>query len=360
MLTDGRTGDALVKSHECPDCRETSTLVNRWNREADSYEVVCGRCKGDRLQRKLSLTEQWKRNPASVNIAVANRLQDKYGGEEPMSTAIAKWDERTVLERINRARFPNKLEPHEKQMLAQAAVEYGLDPFMQELTIYEGQLYVKTIGYERLASRHPLFEGLEDRPMTDTERKAYGVTAPLAWIAKVYKRGMRVPAVGTGTANAGRPHRNNPVEKEHPEWLARSRAVRQALRVYFPACLPFQSAEERGIMVDVHTGEIVAADASDENVIESTATEIATKAPAESFPDPEEPEPEAAEAPTTNGERAALEAQLRQLSDAQGRTWAKVVEHFTSKTWNHEWADATVAELKAAISTVQASGKKAS
>ncbi len=109
----------------------------------------------------------------------------------------------------------------------------------------------------------------------------------------------------------------------------------------------YQEPEEP---LDEETGELG-------ETIESTATEIPAEPPAEMFPDPEEPEP-AAEAPATNGERAALEAELRQLSDAQGRTWSKVVEHFCGK-WNREWADATAAELKSAIATVQASGRKA-
>ncbi len=125
-----------------------------------------------------------------------------------------------------------------------------------------------------------------------------------------------------------------------------------------PKANGYQEPEEP---VDEESGEIG-------DTIESTATEIPTEPPAKSFPDPEKPEPPALafeeselppKPPAANGERAALEAELRQLSDAQGRTWSKVVEHFCSK-WNHEWADATVAELKGAIQTLQASGKKAS
>ncbi len=365
MLTDGRTGDALVKSHECPDCRHTSTLVNRWNAEANSYEVVCGRCKRqEAFVARRSITQRW-REGEDVGIAIANRLEHKYGGGPMTTTALAKLDEKTMLQRMEGARWTKDLLPQDRTALAALAVMYGLDPVMGELILYENKPYITTAGHLRKTAENPRYEGLSHRPLNKQEREDYGIAAPVACRVEVYKRGMRVPAVGIGTADPGAPLRGNPLEKREPYRQALSRATRQALRMYFPHGLPLENAESAGLYVDARTGDVIEGVPDDENVIESTATDSPqanTEIPADLFPDPEEPEPEAASAsggPATNGERAALEAQLRQLSDAQGRTWSKVVEHFCSK-WNHEWADATAAELKSAIATLQASGKKAS
>ncbi len=108
MLTDGRTGDALVKSHECPECRETSTLVNRWNREANSYEVMCGRCKrGDGFAVKPSLYREWKRNPESVPVHIANRFADMHRDEiEEVAGALPPELGETIRERYLGMRIP--------------------------------------------------------------------------------------------------------------------------------------------------------------------------------------------------------------------------------------------------------------
>ncbi len=108
MLTDGRTGDALVKSHECPDCRHTSALVSRWNASDNSYEVVCGRCKrGDGFTVKPSLYRQWRKNPQSLPVHIANRFADKHMDEiEEVAGALPPELGETIRERYLGKRIP--------------------------------------------------------------------------------------------------------------------------------------------------------------------------------------------------------------------------------------------------------------
>lgn len=167
-------------------------------------------------------------------------------------------NENTMLARIKTARWLKNVSAEDQRSLAQLSNLYGFDPLMKELIIYEGSPYITVAGLIRMAHRQKMFAGVEDRPMTEDERKQYGYTAPLCWIAKVYRKDWHVPAVGTGKADPNKPYRENMIEKHHPEWMARSRALRQALKLAFPHFLPFEqmeSAEERGI--DPETGEII-------------------------------------------------------------------------------------------------------
>jgi len=256
------------------------------------------------------------------------------------SQALARADEQTLAQRIAQARWLGQLSPQDRTTLARLAIEYRLDPLMGELVLYEGRPYISLSGMIRLAHEHPEFEGVEDRPMTTEEREAYGITQPIAWIAKIYRRRFRVPTVGTGAADPQRPFRNNPVERERPQWMARARAIRQALRLAFPHSTPFrlEAAEERGVVVDQRTGEVVecepapatssepAGDAPSEEEVEAAAVNLAfddSDLPGEGAADSEESE--------ESRRQAVLDALREHLAnpprDARGRDrWKRFCE----------------------------------
>ncbi len=173
--------------------------------------------------------------------------------------AITVTTPQAMEQRIQKARFIKDLSPEQRQLLAEVAIAYGLDPVMGELILYEGKPFATVEGLIRIAHRSQCFAGLEDRPMTSEEKAAYGYTAPVCWLAKVYRSDWQVPAVGTGTADPNKPYRHNLVEPQFPQRMARVRAIRQALKLAFPNSLPFaaESAEERGVVIDRQTGEII-------------------------------------------------------------------------------------------------------
>ena len=272
MLGDARSCDEIARRYHCPRCRHKAALVTRWNDQAQSYEVYCGGCgRSEDFTRNKSITEQWRANPESVPNHTANALARKYGVEPLTTQALATVTERAMVQRMEQARWLKDLQPQDRASLAHLAVKYQLDPIMGELIVYEGKPYITLAGMVRNAHASKGFAGLEDRPMSDEEKRQYGLTAPVCWLAKVYRQGWRVPVVGIGTANPNNPLRNNPKEKTEPHTMARSRAIRQALRTAFPQALPFESAEEQAITIDTTTGEIFDAPA---DYIEGESMEI--------------------------------------------------------------------------------------
>ena len=104
-----------------------------------------------------------------------------------------------MIARINMARFPQDLTPKEKDLLAVAAISYGLDPLMGELTIYQGGLLVAIDGRRRKAQETGELDGTVTRPAAKDEREAYPVEAgDHLWRAEVYKKGCSQPFVGWG------------------------------------------------------------------------------------------------------------------------------------------------------------------
>lgn len=254
-----REAEYIAKTHRCPDCEDNARLVVRWDFTSKRNIAQCGGCgRTDGFRRRESITAQWKRNPDSIPVAIADKLERKYGYRPMTEQGLVKSTETAMVARIEQARWLADLKPQDRQSLAHLAVKYGLDPLMKEMTLYEGQPYISIAGLIRIAHRQKMFAGLEDRPMTTDERQRYGYKAPFCWLVSVYRKDWKCVATGTGTADPANPFRNNPIERTRPEWMARSRAIRQALKLAFPHSLPFEeveSAEEFGI--DPETGEIL-------------------------------------------------------------------------------------------------------
>lgn len=283
------------------------------------------------------------------------------------STELAKLDEQSLIRRMEQARWTAALAPQDRRALAEIGALYGLDPIMSELILYEGKPYITLAGMIRKAHDAKGFEGVEDRPMTEDERKAYGIKQPVAWIAKVYRRGFRVPTVGTGGADPVNPLRSNaaagkpgnPIERENPQIMARSRAIRQALRLAFPHSLPFAelpSAEERGI--DLETGEILEGQVT---VVETPGEdsyedkpgidEEGFDSPAHSTGDLAPGELTASALPEAHEEAAAKEDGIRKLKSLAAQKGKEVVGWFAF-TFGHPLEQGSVDELVDAIDKV--------
>lgn len=159
--------------------------------------------------------------------------------------------------------FPKDLSPAQSVELARMAMAYGLDPFAGEIMVYQGRLYVGIDGRMRKANEHPMFEGIECVPATDAERKAFRCDdAEHLWVARVWRRDRRVPAVGYGRAGA---RDKNPVSQTHAQEMAQKRAKHRALRDAF--ALPIPGVEESdgeawtsARELDYRTGEIIDAE----------------------------------------------------------------------------------------------------
>lgn len=355
------TVDTLADRHFCPACGPDRSLTVQYDREGKEWRPFCPTCRTfEGFRQRVGIVEQWKRDPESVPAAVANRLEEKYGrGEKPLTTqALANIDEPTMLERIEKARWTSEVAKVDRPILAALAVQYGLDPIMGELIIYENKPYVTFNGWLRKIQEHPQFAGIEDRPMTKEERDAYGFTAPTCWIAKIHRHDWKVPAVGTGTADAANPYRNNPVERKFPQAFARKRAIIQAGKVGFLHALPFAkmpSAEEAGITVDTRTGEIIAGEGHVVDDLPVQAEDATfTEAPADLFPDPEAPEPDPT-APTSDW--LAAEQAVKDACAQVGRDFGKIQEWAGDpKHYNVAWQDMTAAQLKDLAGKVEKSG----
>ncbi len=179
-------------------------------------------------------------------------------------TALAKIDQKAMVRRIDGCEWAKDMTPAQRQDLADIAITYELDPLMGELVCYQGKPLITFDGHSRIAGRDSRFEGLDLRPLTQEEKKQYGVEkVPYVWLAEAWKKGMRVPARQIGTADPDRPFRSrfnantnkweggNPVERERPWALARTRAGNAALKLYFPHKIPgVDSAVDADVYVE--------------------------------------------------------------------------------------------------------------
>ncbi len=303
LVSDLRTGQRRANSYYCADCGPRAILVVRWNAVENSHEIVCGKCRqGEHFERRKSLTQIWRENPDAVPITMANKLERKYGGNPMDNHALARMDKAEMEQRIAGARWMHQLSPDQQRTLAEIAVRYGYDPLMNEVTVYEGKIYITVDGALRDAKRIPQFQGIQVSPMTQQEREARGIKQPIAYKAELYRSDWKVPAVGIGIADPNDPIRNNPVERKQPHALAEARAIRRAVRMAREQVSPFA-----GPRVDVETGEIIeVAIAEPENGKAETAFEIPNDPPEEmgdfeEIPDPEPP-PIATPAPQTRNQ----------------------------------------------------------
>ncbi len=177
------------------------------------------------------------------------------------STALTKLGNEGMLARIEQARFPQALKPEEKAMIAEVALSYGLDPIMNELTIYQGRPYPTVNAWYRKSQESGQFDGMNSRPATKEEREDRNTEeGDLLYRCEVYRKGGSHPFVGWGKVFAAERKGNEhlPIVK-WSDRMCEKRAEMQAMRKAFSIPMPSMSYEEipgTG-KVNTTTGEII-------------------------------------------------------------------------------------------------------
>lgn len=213
-----------------------------------SRSHVCGKCGS-------GVTVAWIDNQYVLRCAkdlnhgtIANkeRYPDYLKKEiyKSMTTQISKMSDQRMLKRIDAAKFPEQLTKEQKQVLARVALDYGLDPLMGELMIYQGKPFVSIDGRLRKANESGDFDGIESRPATQEERKARGTPeGNKLWKSEVFKKGCGHSFVGWGEIKAKEMNGNEHLPNTAwPDRMAEKRSQVMALRLAF--YLPLPSIEE--------------------------------------------------------------------------------------------------------------------
>jgi len=239
--------------------------------------LVCGRDRSHKgYRRGKTLVESFKAGVA-MPIELANMIEKKLGGTRMESTALTSMKPEQMLARIDQARFPQDLTLADKKTLAKVAIDYGLDPLMGELMIYQGRPYVTIDGRRRKAQETDLFDGIQTRPATKEERTAWGIPdGDHFFHADVFKKECSHSFEGWGRVTKEQIERAEKGARSHgkdpwylplvqdPQGMAEKRAEAKGLRKAFS--IPLPSAEDIGSengaiegqyrVVDVKTGEI--------------------------------------------------------------------------------------------------------
>lgn len=131
----------LAKSHECGVCHSGVTVA--W--VGGKYVLRCAK----------DINHNTICNKKRYSESLEKEIY------KSMTTQLAKMDEAKMIARVNQAKFPQQLTPADKNVLVRAALDYGLDPLMGELSIYQGKPFISIDGRIRKAHESGLFEGIE-------------------------------------------------------------------------------------------------------------------------------------------------------------------------------------------------------
>ena len=179
------------------------------------------------------------------------------------STALMKLDKGGMVARIEQAKWPQALKPEEKALVATVAMSYGLDPILNELSIYQGRPYPTVNAWYRKSQETGKFDGMDSRPANKKEREERNAKeGDLLYRCEVWRTDASHPFVGWGRVRAeerkGDAHL--PIVKD-PDRMAEKRSEMQAMRKAFSIPMPAMSFEEvietESGLVNKGTGEIV-------------------------------------------------------------------------------------------------------
>ena len=111
--------------------------------------------------------------------------------------------------------FPRDMSQAQAAILARLSLAYGLDPFAEEIILYQGKPYTTIKGLNRVAANDERFDGMEDPvPATPEQREAFlCMPGEAFWIVRVWRKDRRLPAVGYGRAG-GKTERNDCVDNQ--------------------------------------------------------------------------------------------------------------------------------------------------
>lgn len=189
------------------------------------------------------------------DTAYENKIREAVSMD---STALMTMGEQAMMARVNLARFPQELTQQDKILLAQAAITYGFDPIMKEITIYQGQLFISIDGRYRKAQETGKLDGVDTRPATKQEREDWQIPdGDYFFRSEVFVKEASRPFVGWGRVRKAETLGGKgfkPVET-NPQRMAEKRAEAQALRKAFH--IPLPSIEEIGAPGFDVEGEVV-------------------------------------------------------------------------------------------------------
>lgn len=169
-----------------------------------------------------------------------------------------------MMQRIDMARFPQELKPAEKALIATVAMSYGLDPIMNELTIYQGRPYPTVNAWYRKSQETGKFDGMDSRPATKEEREERNAgEGDILYRCEVWRKGASNPFVGWGKVRAKETKPGStkdgdttstfkPIQND-PDRMAEKRAEMMAMRKAFSIPMPAMSFEE---IIETESGRV--------------------------------------------------------------------------------------------------------
>jgi hypothetical protein len=242
--------EALAKDHSCA-CGGSLSVAWGGSLGINGYILRC--------------SENPEHNTVTRHDKKYEQMKKEYFSME--SKSLMTMPESKMIERVNMAKFPQDLTIPEKKLLARAAITYGFDPLMGEISIYQGRPFVSIDGRYRKAQETGLLDGVETRPANKQEKTDWEIPdGDYFFRSEVYVKGASRPFVGWGRVRASETVGGKgfkPVET-NPQRMAEKRAEAQALRKAFHINLP--SFEDIGspdaepqvrVTVDQQTGEIM-------------------------------------------------------------------------------------------------------
>jgi len=278
---------------------------------------VCAECGGG-LELRYDMDEhrdviycKGNREHEGIRKTWADTLK-KIRGEFSMdSVALMKLGEDGMLARIKQAKFPQALKPEEEAMVAEIALSYGLDPIMNELSIYQGRPYPTVNAWYRKSQETGHFDGMNSRPATEQERKERNANeGDYLYCVEVWRKGSAHPFVGWGRVTKSEIEKARAQAKAHnrqedalpivkdPDRMAEKRGEMAGMRKAFSIPMPpisFEEAIESEVKVTVidtpsgkkvrtATGEVVEDEQHEEQPTEIPVPEEAVEGVTEEEP----------------------------------------------------------------------------
>lgn len=255
-------------------------------------DLRCQRCKSDEHLVKEETWAELRRQGVAIPTIIEQqfskreeRMAEERRAQTGVDTRELDLSDPVAIAEALPARFPQDLanNPRMARILAAMAVRYGLDPFANHLTIYEGQPYVTMQGRIFLAQRDPRYKGMSKPRFLGTDEKVgmgYDVEDIVCEI-EVKVDGYVYPIIDYGRVKreeiAGEPIKSatservrfrSAVAKDRPTEMAIARARQRVLRAagYGPG---IAGLEEAG------TDDLPELD--DPNIIEGTASDLGTE-----------------------------------------------------------------------------------
>jgi hypothetical protein len=122
------------------------------------------------------------------------------------------------------------------------AYKYDLDP-LSDITLYRERPYFTIDGRVRLMRRHPEYRGYVTRPLTATEKEAWGYQADEIVVECTIHTRKWGDISARGKVRPSE-YGSQPVAKSHPQEMAEKRAIARASRMAFGQDVPDEDTED--------------------------------------------------------------------------------------------------------------------